>query len=165
MIAHYVPHPSRHILLDAGCGHGVLAPHYRNLGFEVVGVDLSRRAVREARAQGLDAQFHCCPLSRLNLGRQFDVICVVDVLVHVVSQADWHRSLANLARHLKPEGVLLILDCVQEHDPNESRHVRHRPRTEYLSAFADLGLRLDRHEQFDLEPEQCTKDLLAGRLA
>lgn len=165
MITHYFPRPAGQTLLDAGCGHGVLVPGYRNLGFEVVGVDLSRTAIRAAKARGLDAQFHCCLLSGLNLNRRFDVVCVVDVLLHVVSQPDWHESLAGLARHLNPQGVLFILDCLWEQDPNESHHVRHRPRGDYIAAFADLGLRLDRHEQFDLEPEQSTKDLIAVRLA
>ena len=163
MIAAYVPHPAGHSLLDAGCGSGVLIPAYRALGFDVVGVDLSRAAVRAAQARGLDARFHCCPLSRLNLRQRFDVVCVVDVLVHVISQPEWLRTLAALACHLKPGGVLLILDCLQTCDPNESDHVRHRTLTDYQTAFAELGLHLDRHDQFDLEPEQSRKDLLAVR--
>ena len=161
MIANYVPHPAGHTLLDAGCGSGVLVPAYRTLGFDVVGVDLSREAVRAAQARGLDARFHCCPLARLNLRQRFDLVCAVDVLVHVISQPEWLKTLAALAGHLKPDGVLLILDCLQTYDPNESEHVRHRTLTDYEQAFAELGLRLDRHDQFDLQPEQTKKNLLA----
>ena len=41
------------VLLDAGCGGGLLAPHVRGLGYRHVGVDLRRSGLEQAAARGI----------------------------------------------------------------------------------------------------------------
>src|SRR5690349_782198 len=41
------------VLVDAGCGGGLLAPHLAGKGYRHVGVDLRRSGLRQAAARGV----------------------------------------------------------------------------------------------------------------
>lgn len=96
-------HPGA-ILVDLGCGAGLLAPHLVAKGYRHVGVDLSLTALRQAREHGVE------PV----LGDVLDVPfpdecadCVVagEVLEHVT---DLRVALAEACRLLRPGGVLVV---------------------------------------------------------
>lgn len=150
-------------LLDAGCGIGMLTSAYIDLGFAVTGVDFSETAIREARATEVEADFVVSPLVLLDLGRRFDVITAIDVLLHVVNRREWSATIAALSRHLKPGGFLVVLDFFPDDDEGWPDHVRPRPLADYKAAFDRLNLRISEHEQFDLPYEDVTKDLIAVR--
>jgi 2-polyprenyl-3-methyl-5-hydroxy-6-metoxy-1,4-benzoquinol methylase len=147
-------------LLDAGCGIGYLTRAFVAEGFEVVGVDFSETAIGRARADGIAAQFLVSPLAGLNLGRRFDVIAAVDVLLHVVNRRDWHATLEAFRGHLKPDGVLVILDWVDARVRCVQPHLRARSKRRYARVLGRLGLQMIEHEQFRLQHEDATKDLL-----
>ena len=163
MIRRQVPQPYGKTLLDAGCGVGVLIPAYVELGFSVVGVDFSDTAIGQAQVGGVSAQFVVSSLASLELGRRFDVITAIDVLLHIVADAEWADTLSSLSRHLKPGGALIILDRFADHTDGWSSHCRPRPKDRYAATFADLGLQIVEHEQFSLEHEDVLKDLFAVR--
>lgn len=163
MIRRYVHEPCGRTLLDAGCGVGVLIPVYVKLGFAVVGVDFSDTAVRQAQASGVSAQFIVSSLAGLELGRRFDVITAIDVLLHIVAENEWADTLSSLSRHVKPGGVLIILDRFADRTEGWSNHCKPRSMDRYAATFADLGLRIVEHEQFNLEHEDAIKDLFAVR--
>src|SRR5829696_5268222 len=50
-----VPRASREgaVLVDAGCGGGLLAPHVHRLGYRHVGVDLRRSGLEQSAARGV----------------------------------------------------------------------------------------------------------------
>ena len=149
-------------LLDAGCGIGALIPFYRELGFEVTGVDISPTAISEARARGIDALLLVARLDELRLGRRFDAVLAVDVLQHVTEDAEWLRTLASLERHLSSDGRLVILDCMSDF-ANSAQHCRRRAQETYVAALESLDLLIIEHQQFRLEHEDSTKDLLVAR--
>ncbi len=157
----FFPDPRKRTLLDAGCGIGVLSEAFANHGYEVTGVDFCESAVAAARQRVPNAKFLTCPLDELRLDKRFDVITVVDVLLHIVDDAKWQRTLAALTSHLKPQGVLLILDSLNEASKLDATHVRRRPKREWEGAFDELGLRLTQHERFSLPHEDLSKDLLS----
>ncbi len=150
-------------LLDAGCGIGLLTSAYVDLGFDVTGVDFSETAVKEARATEVEAYFVVSPLVSLNLDSRFDVITAIDVLLHVVDRREWHATIAALSRHLKPGGLMIILDFFPDDGEGWPDHVRPRPLSNYKASFDRLNLRMIEHEQFDLPYEDVTKDLIAVR--
>jgi len=161
MIRRFVPEPAGRTLLDAGCGIGLLTPFYAEMGFQVTAVDISPTALERARATGAQADFLVSALSALSLQRRFDVIVAVDVLLHIVEEREWRLSLASLAGHLAPRGVLIILDWLPGPVPLEANYFAARSLGQCAGAFESIGLEITDHEQFVLEHEGATKDLLA----
>lgn len=163
MIRRHCPETTGRSLLDAGCGIGLLSGAFVEQGFDVVGIDFSETAIERARAGGIRAQFSVSTLSGLNLDQQFDVITAVDVLLHIVDRREWHATLNALRDHLKPEGVLIILDWLDARVRRLQPHLRARSKRRYARALARVGLHIVEHERFRLEHEGSTKDLLAIR--
>ncbi len=92
------------VLVDLGCGAGLLAPHLDGKGYTHIGVDLSLGALRQAAEHGV-------------LGVQGDVLAVPlpdacaevvvagEILEHV---PDLRRAVAEACRLLRPGGLLVI---------------------------------------------------------
>jgi len=130
------------------------------LGFEVTGVDVSPTGISEAQSREPRARFVVSAIESLHLGRSFDVVVVVDVLLHVVKRKAWVLSLTSLARHVRPGGLLLIVDTMQRVERDKPIHCNWRPFGEFTETMAALGLTPIDHIQFDLEQEGSTKDLV-----
>jgi 2-polyprenyl-3-methyl-5-hydroxy-6-metoxy-1,4-benzoquinol methylase len=99
-------------LLDAGCGNGIHAIRLARRGFMVRGVDCSESAVEAAQTAvhrlGLCDQVQVERGNLLDLpfeDRQFDYVYCWGVLMHI---PEIERALAELARVVKPGGVLII---------------------------------------------------------
>ena len=94
-------------ILDAGCGNGEFSEFIKNMGFDVVGIDISVSAVEKAKTRnpGIDFRVHSVEdLLPFNDG-EFDVIWSTEVLEHVF---DVHACLCQFNRILKPEGQLIL---------------------------------------------------------
>lgn len=91
--------------LDLGCGFGKGMYVFRELGFDVQGVDLNVDQVAHARSQfGLDARV--LELERVgDLGRRFDCVTSSHVIEHV---GDPHAFVETAASVLSPNGVLVL---------------------------------------------------------
>jgi 2-polyprenyl-6-hydroxyphenyl methylase / 3-demethylubiquinone-9 3-methyltransferase len=95
------------VLVDAGCGGGLLAPHVRRLGYRHVGVDLRRAGLEQSAVRGVAAvlgDVTALPFA----DSAIDVVVAGELLEHV---ADRPGTVAELARVLRPGG-LLVLDTV-----------------------------------------------------
>jgi 2-polyprenyl-6-hydroxyphenyl methylase/3-demethylubiquinone-9 3-methyltransferase len=102
--ARLIPPPSRPeaVLVDLGCGGGLLAPHVD--GYRHVGVDVVRSALAEARKHGVlpvQADVHRLPLG----AGVADVVVAGEVLEHV---DDLEGVVAEIARVLRPGGTVVI---------------------------------------------------------
>lgn len=96
-------------VLDVGCGGGLLAEEFARLGCRVTGIDPSRKSIEEAQRHAAAADL----MIDYRVGRAeqlptedgvFDVVYCCDVLEHV---DDVSRSVAEIARSLRPGGVFL----------------------------------------------------------
>ncbi|WP_328462965.1 methyltransferase domain-containing protein [Actinoplanes sp. NBC_00393] len=97
------------ILVDAGCGGGLLAPHVRAKGYRHIGVDLGRPALAEATRQGIHAVNGDVTALPLASGAA-DVVAAGEILEHVT---DLPGTVAELCRVLSPSG-LVVLDTVND---------------------------------------------------
>ncbi|MEV4352438.1 methyltransferase domain-containing protein [Actinoplanes sp. NPDC049596] len=95
------------ILLDAGCGGGLLAPHLVGKGYRHIGVDLRRSGLEQAAARGMTPVLGDVLALPLATGSA-DVVAAGEILEHVT---DLPAAVAELARVLRPGG-LLVLDTV-----------------------------------------------------
>jgi 2-polyprenyl-6-hydroxyphenyl methylase/3-demethylubiquinone-9 3-methyltransferase len=97
------------ILVDLGCGGGLLAPHVADKGYRHVGVDLIRSGLEQARAHGVDAVL--ADVTRLPLADGCaDVVSAGELLEHVT---DLPGTVAEACRILRPGGWL-VLDTLND---------------------------------------------------
>ncbi|MBY8849623.1 class I SAM-dependent methyltransferase [Saccharothrix longispora] len=92
------------VLLDLGCGAGLLAPHVRAKGYRHVGVDLSHSALLQAGDHGVTAvrgDVLAVPLA----DGVADVVVAGEILEHV---ADLPAAVAEACRVLRPGGSLVL---------------------------------------------------------
>ena len=165
MIRRHVPSPRGKTLLDAGCGIGMLIPIYEQLGFHVTGVDFSETAIEQAQARCPSASYHVLPLADVHLDARFDVVTVIDVLLHIVEERLWRHTLATLAGHLSPDGLMVILDTFADGTGRWSRHVAPRSQRAFVGVLGELQLHIVERIRFDQPPEPAVKDLLAIRFS
>ncbi|WP_262282732.1 methyltransferase domain-containing protein [Micromonospora sp. MA102] len=97
------------LLVDLGCGAGLLAPHLAGKGYRHVGVDLTRSALDQAAAHGvtvIQGDATAVPLADGCAA----VVSAGELLEHV---PDWRRAVAEACRLLRPGG-LLVLDTLND---------------------------------------------------
>jgi 2-polyprenyl-6-hydroxyphenyl methylase / 3-demethylubiquinone-9 3-methyltransferase len=92
------------VLVDLGCGAGLLAPHIAGKGYRHIGVDLTASALAVAAAHGVEAirgDVTAVPLA----DGCADVVTAGEILEHV---ADHAAAVAEACRLLRPGGLLVI---------------------------------------------------------
>lgn len=95
---------SGELILDAGCGPGHYANKIQELGAKVIAVDFSPLMVSEALKSGVKAKV--ADVESMRLPEKFDKILCAGVLEFCTQPGD---AIANLARHLKGGGCLVLL--------------------------------------------------------
>jgi 2-polyprenyl-6-hydroxyphenyl methylase/3-demethylubiquinone-9 3-methyltransferase len=92
------------VLVDLGCGGGLLAPHVAGLGYRHVGIDLVAMSLHHARAHGVApivADVSAVPLT----DGCADVVCAGEIMEHVASPSNVARE---ACRVLRPGGTLVV---------------------------------------------------------
>jgi len=105
-------------ICDLGCGAGWLTNILNSFG-PTVGVELSPRAVEQARERYPGAEFVCADATKWDPGQgQFDVVVSQEVLEHIIDKAAYLRI---ARRSLKTGGTLImttpnlkVLDAIPE---------------------------------------------------
>lgn len=94
--------------LDVGCGAGLLCEPLARMGASVTGVDAAPENIEAAKAHaalsGLSIDYRAGEIAAQGLGT-FDVVSSMEVIEHVTDPAAF---VAELARHLKPDGLILL---------------------------------------------------------
>jgi ubiquinone/menaquinone biosynthesis C-methylase UbiE len=97
-------------VLDIGVGTGRFAKPISRLGFEVTGVDVSRRMLLKAKEKGLDRLLLGDAYTLPFRGKSFDAAIMIHVL-HVV--VDWAKVMQEIGRVTKGN-VITILRVAQD---------------------------------------------------
>jgi SAM-dependent methyltransferase len=117
--------PPRGLILDAGCGPGLVAAALLATGLRVAGVDLSREMVERARARCasfgeratfLQGSVFDAPLEPL---APFDGAISRFVLHHVLEPS---RFVGRQVELLRPGGVLVVCDHLTDPDSGRADH-------------------------------------------
>jgi cyclopropane fatty-acyl-phospholipid synthase-like methyltransferase len=126
-------------VLDAGCGTGEHALLAAARGADAIGVDVSPRAIEQARGKaaerGLSARFEVADVLSLGqLGWTFDTV-IDSGLFHVFDDEQRARYVTSLASVLRPGGSCYLM-CFSDRQPGDwgPRRVR---QDELVTAFAD----------------------------
>lgn len=93
-------------VLEAGCGGGQHTGWIAQVARSVTAVDLNTAGLARERNQGLaNVRFVDGDIATIDLQRQFDAVLCVGVIHHT---DDPDQAFANLYRHLRPGGLMII---------------------------------------------------------
>jgi 2-polyprenyl-3-methyl-5-hydroxy-6-metoxy-1,4-benzoquinol methylase len=99
--------PPGGLILDIPCGTGRYFELVVEDGRRVVGVDQSSGMVRRARQLGLAQRVEESGLQELASDDEFDGVLCIDAMEHIPPE-EWPIVLGNLARALRPSGLLYM---------------------------------------------------------
>lgn len=157
------PGPPLDFVVDVSCGPGHGAGSLASGARRVVGVDLARGMLEEARHRWAPREG---PVLEVVQGEAHDLPLedgVADVVLNRIAAhhyRDLDAAVAEMARVLAPAGVLLVVDNVAPGDPEvaaflhdlETRrdptHVRSRPRDRWMEALGAAGLEAEEVHRF-----------------
>jgi SAM-dependent methyltransferase len=131
-------------VLDIGCGVGWTTLFLAEAGYQTLGIDLVEANVAVARERALawnsDARFAVADMEELDLRDEgpFDAVLIFHSLHHVRRH---RRALRQIARHLRPNGVLLLGEPTFLHNFSPNAHRVSRDRGWLERGFTALGLR------------------------
>jgi SAM-dependent methyltransferase len=94
-------------VLDAGCGTGRMAIELARRGVDIVGVDLDEVMLKQARKNAPQLDWRLGDLSSIELDKVFDAIVLAGNVMIYVTPGTEAATLANMAHHLKPGGLLV----------------------------------------------------------
>jgi len=110
-------HDSKKIL-DLGCGVG---RHLRELckkGYDVSGVDLSKKMIEKSKKNVPNGVFYNVDFRDYNLGVKFDVImCMWSTFNYLIDKKEMNQYFNKLCEHLENEGIFIldIWNCEGDH--------------------------------------------------
>ncbi len=111
-IGEAVPPSSYPSLLDIGCGPGIYAEKFAKMGYQVTGIDFSKRSIEYAKnsatEQGLDITYHYQDYLTMNLNQIFDFAAMIYCDYGALSWADRQAIMQKVLDHLKPGGKFLL---------------------------------------------------------
>jgi SAM-dependent methyltransferase len=106
--------PDARSVLDCACGIGTQVIGLADRGYRVVGTDLSRGAIDQARQQarrfGVDAAFAVADFRDLSAieGRFDVVVCCDNALAHLLNPADVITAIKQMHGKLNPAGLVIV---------------------------------------------------------
>lgn len=104
-------------LLDLGCGPGIYAELLAEKGFEVTGIDFSKRsidyAVESSQRKGMEITYHYQNYLDIDYKEEFDIVILIYCDFGVLSPENRRVLLNKIYQALKPGGRL-ILDVFHE---------------------------------------------------
>ncbi len=102
--------PGCRLIVDLACGTGSLSVRLCELGYDVIGVDISPEMLMAAREKSPPEILYLCqPMQRLDLYGTVDaVVCTLDSVNHVTSPRDLQAALSRVSLFLEPDGVFIF---------------------------------------------------------
>lgn len=146
--------------LDIGCGSsGRFFDLLRKRGFNLTGIDVSKRMIELARQRHPEVQLHCADATDWPFPRKYDFISAWDCLWHI-PLADQERVLRRICANLTKGGVFLF-SAGGLPEPDEHTNEIMGPTMYYATPGIPRILRtleesgcLCRHLEFDQYPEK-----------
>ena len=99
-------------VLDAGCGTGRVGRELARQGVWVVGVDIDPEMLDTARRKAPAIDWHRHDVALVDLGAEFQVVLLAGNVINFVAPARRALAIANLARHVRPGGMLIAAHTI-----------------------------------------------------
>lgn len=112
-------------LLDIGCGPGLYAERFSSFGYQVTGIDFSKRSINYAKSsafkKGLRITYHHQDYLTMRLNTTYDFATMIYCDYGALSATDREILMKHIFHHLKPGGKFLFdvfsaakYNCFQE---------------------------------------------------
>tara|TARA_Y100000310_G_scaffold75685_1_gene72059 strand:- start:1143 stop:1769 length:627 start_codon:yes stop_codon:yes gene_type:complete len=99
-------------LVDLGCGTGITSVCWLKNKYDIIGVELSKPMLKEAKKKSKKVKWICQDIVNLNIKDMADAVtCHFDVLNHIVKKKDLQKVFNNTSGILN-EGGLFIFDVM-----------------------------------------------------
>lgn len=98
-------------ILDIGCGHGKHSELLASKGFQVTGIDISKKLIdflTEHYHTHPNLDFNCCSISNIEYKNIFDLVIILGCSLSLVPESELRLALKNIHRSLKTDGKILI---------------------------------------------------------
>jgi len=142
--------------LDIGCGVGRWILRLLDRGANVVGIDISRNMIFQAkkrlRQKGKTCEFVVSSASYLPFkDSSFDFALSVTVLQHITYEDDFRRSVCEIARVIKKASNALILEASPQTSKLTSSDfpTTFRSTQDWKNIFEETGLKLEKLKGVD----------------
>lgn len=133
-------------VLDVGSGGGFYVGLWRNLG----AADVTATDLTQASLNAVARRFPGVKTRQFDVGAQdtpfepesFDAISCMDVLHHLMDDAQYERALQHFARMLRPGGMLIFTDNFLHGPEYRGAHSVSRPLVQIEHFLRGAGLRI-----------------------
>ncbi len=96
-------------VLEVGCGTGNLTKHLVDMGFKVVGLDVSEEMVKVAKRKLPKVEFLVADVREFSLDERFDaIISTFDSLNNILEDDDMVKAFINVRKHMREGGVFIF---------------------------------------------------------
>jgi SAM-dependent methyltransferase len=136
-------------VLDAGCGTGRVARELARRRIDVVGVDIDPEMLDTARKKAPALDWRLADLATVDLAQSFDAIVMAGNVMIFLAPGTESLVVANMARHLQPNGLLIAGFQIQRNRLTVERY-------DEITAAAGLTL-AERWSTWDREPWDAGK--------
>lgn len=131
--------------LNFGCGAGYFEDHWERLGAAATaGIDIVPEAIAELQAAHPERKYVCGDLARnpalIDQWGSFDLVTAIDVVYHILDDADVETIFTALAARLAPQGYFLVTDALRDLQP--APHVRFRSQRQLAELLRAAGMRI-----------------------
>lgn len=160
---------SRGVIVDVGCGTGLLASALREAGYQVIGVDESFGMLKECRAAHAVPCAHGDSAQLPLRSNSVDVAMCVATMHHVVGQREVRHTLREMLRVVRPGGWILVWDhnplnpywpIFMRRLPQDQEPTRLIPMRELLSALKEEPVVSIEAKRLGLVPDFSPRGLL-----
>ena len=111
-IKEIVPPSDYPLLLDVGCGPGIYAEKFSKMGYQVTGIDYSKRSIDYAKKlamkENLAITYYNQDYLRMELNKKFDFAVMIYCDYGALSLKNRRLILEKIYHHLKPGGKFLF---------------------------------------------------------
>jgi len=130
--------PSKARILDVGCGIGKHVKAFRELGYFVVGIDQSKKAIEYARCLNpYHRHLYQIRIQELDFRNRFDLIHTCAVLQHSTHERKI-TILQKFREALKPKGYYLCAECTFTPETMKKvKQILKLPSNEYSEDWTD----------------------------
>src|SRR5258708_13470289 len=133
--------PGARTILGVACGTGEQAKFLKEK-YAIDGVDLNEEYLRAARTKNPAGKYTRADMTDFDLATTYDVVtCLFSAVGYVRTVDRMNRAIASMARHVKPNGVLIVEPwlTVETYNPGVSFIHAGEIRTNTFSRIALTG--------------------------
>lgn len=97
-------------ILDIGCGAGTMSFYLANKGHNILGIDISSKAIKECAASNRELHFKNIKFAQVDFPKElpnekFDVVIFTEVIEHL---ENGQNALVSIYKLLKPNGIMIL---------------------------------------------------------